>query len=62
MPFHVEDSFEIFLRCDFTAFLTKLIEFYYFLVVLGLLLITFQAEKVLLNVWFMIGVCVFNRI
>ena len=62
MPFHVEDSFEIFFLCDFSAFLTKLIEFYYFLMALGRLLIVFQAEKMLLNVWFMIGVCVFNRI
>ena len=47
--------------CNFSAFLTKLIEFYYFLKALGWLLIVFQAEKMLVNVWFMIGVCAFNR-
>ena len=45
-------------KCDFSAFLTKLIEFYHFL---GRLLFVFQAEKMLLNVWLLIGVCVFNR-
>ena len=62
MPFHVKDLFEIFCLCDFSVFLTKLIEFYYFLMALGRLLIVFQAEKMLLNVWLMIGVYVFNRI
>ena len=45
LPFRVEDSFDIFFLCDFSAFPTKLIEFYYFLMALGRILIVFQAEK-----------------
>ena len=61
--FYVKDLFKIFFLCEFSAILTKLTEFYYFLTALGFVCsFVFQAEKMLLNVWFIIGVCVFNRI
>ena len=62
VPFLVKDSFEILFLCDYSVILTKLIEFYYFLIAFGRLLFVFQPVKMILNVWFMIGVCVFKRI
>ena len=58
VPFRIKDSFEIFFLCDFF----QLFEFDSFLIALGKLLLVFQAVEMLLNVWFMIWVCAFNRI
>ena len=33
--FYVKDTFDIFFRCEFPAILTKLTEFYYFLITFG---------------------------
>ena len=61
--FYVKDSFKIFFLCEFSAIVTKLTEFYYFLTdIFEIYLFVFQAEKMLLSVWFIIGVRVFNRI
>ena len=61
-PSMLKIHLKYFFLCDFSDFLIKLIKFYYLLMALGRLLIVFKAEKMLLNVWIMIGGCVFNRI
>ena len=43
--FYVKDLFKIFFLCEFSAILIKLTEFYYFLIVLGLICSYFRLKK-----------------
>ena len=56
--FYIKDMFEIFFLCEFSAILTKLTDLYYFLITLGFICSYFRLKRCILNVWFIIGVCV----
>ena len=43
--FYVKDTFEIFFLCEFSAILTKLAEFYYFLITLGFICSYFRLKR-----------------
>ena len=60
--FMLKIRLKYFFRCEFSAILTKLTDFFLFSDNVGVYLFVFQAEKMFLNVWFIIGVCVFKRI
>ena len=42
---HVKDLFKIFFLCEFSAILTKLTEFYYFLIALGFVCSYFRLKR-----------------
>ena len=48
--FYVKDTFEIFFYVIFLAILTKLTEFYYFLITLGFICSYFRLKRCFLNV------------
>ena len=56
--FYVKDTFEIFFLCEFSAILTKLTEFYYFLITLGFICLYFRLKRCFKCLVYNRGLCV----